>query len=238
MSINNIEKLLEKYNIDIENLDFDALQLDELLYLKKEVELCSDDIFVIDCLNDTIKDNLDYVSSLEELKKYKNLMEQYKLDTSYINKLINRNKKLTCETLEHMDKEDVEYLIFDGELSLTELLFLRKNIYLFQMQKWDIECLDEQINEELDDIDDLEELKKIRNIMEDYGLNIRYINKLICTKELEIDSVYSSTDSLFSCIENMPIEVLENVRAKKKIGEDTSIIDKAIANKKNKNSFL
>ena len=236
---NNIKKILIGYNIDIEELDFDILTLTQLLSLRNEIKIY--DSSLISDIDLVINDKLDELQSVEDINKYKDLMEKYELDTEYINKLLNRNKKLTYENLKQMDKDDVEYLIFDGDLDLNELLLLKKEIFRFQLKTEDVKYLDEQINDELDCIDSLKELKNIRNLMESYSLNLRYINKLICDKDKSIVIADNANDYSISnyneSIEDMPIEVLEKVRLKKKEWEDFSIIDNAIKNKiENKNS--
>ena len=146
-------------NKKIEHKIYDEeLSLEELIDIRskyKEYELSKSDI---DYLDEMINDEIDILDTLQELEEYKEKLSNNNLSTDYINKVINRSYNITLSKIDNMDKEDIEYLIDNGDLDIEKLLRVMYNTKKYNISKDTLSYLEEQIIDKLEEIESEEEL--------------------------------------------------------------------------------
>lgn len=172
-----------KYSMqEIENLLWEEeLNLEQIIDIKKELRDYNLVISDADYLEELLHDCLDCVDTLEELKKIREVFVSENFDTHYVDKLIKRKSPITNDELDLLDKDDLEYYIYDGEehLDLEGLLRVKYNSSKYDYDDFTLEGLDKEIEEEISCIEDIDELERIKKVMIDYEFDIDYISKMI-----------------------------------------------------------
>lgn len=224
---------------DIEDLLYDSeLDLNQIIDLKKNIKKYNFSLEDIEYLEELLNDELDSINELEELENLKKLFIEERFDISYIDKLIKRKGPISNDEIDLLNKEDLEYYINDDGsscLDLDGLLRVKYNSNKYNYTDFDIEILDDNINEMIEEIKDINELEKYKIIMKNYGFSTSFIDKRIYNKK---NGIIEELDdplliSLNDYIASMPMEVLEKVRKDEAANnEGTEIIDRAIITKK------
>lgn len=224
-----------KYNKeDIEHLLYDCdLDLNKIIDIKKNLNESNISLDDREYLEELLNDELDVIDDLNELKKLRQTFIENNFDISYIDKLIKRKNPISDDDIDLLNKEDLEYYIYDGSiyLDLDGLLRVKYNSNKYDYSEFDLNTLDSEINEKIECILDISELENYKAIMKNYGFNTDFIEKRIYNKKHGI--VEESTDPLFIELDNyiasMPREVLNKVREDSIANnEDTEIIDRAL----------
>lgn len=238
----NVEnQILKERKTQIENIIYDGSpDLNELLNIRCEMTNLNFSKSDIDYVNDMINENLDEIETINQLLEIKNKMEKLNLNTKYIDKLIERTKPITINKINQMDKDDLEYIIYDEDLTIEQWIASISRMKKFDFSKSDYDTAYDYLNELLEEIDDIKELNEIKAKMIEENLNIHYIEKLISNiknvKYKEDNGDNSEDNLLFAYLDqtigNLPIEVLvETKKQMIKNNENTEIIDKVLNNK-------
>lgn len=105
-----------------------------------------------------------------------------------------------------MNEKDIKNLIYDEDLSLDELIDIKKNSDKYDLDDFDKECLDDMINEKLEEIDSNKELFKLLKEFNKYKFNIDFISTLIKENIRIRNSIEKYNPSINNIINNNDYE--------------------------------
>lgn len=105
-----------------------------------------------------------------------------------------------------MNEKDIKNLIYDEDLSLDELIDIKKNSEKYELDDFDKECLDDMINEKLEEIDSNKELFKLLKEFNKYKFNIDFISTLIKENIRIRNSIENYNPSINNIINNNDYE--------------------------------
>ena len=105
-----------------------------------------------------------------------------------------------------MNEKDIKNLIYDEDLSLDELIDIKKNSDKYDLDDFDKECLDDMINEKLEEIDSNKELFKLLKKFNKYKFNIDFISTLIKENIRIRNSIEKYNPSINNIINNNDYE--------------------------------
>lgn len=237
------DKLPENINgriAEIKNIIYDeSPDLNILLNILPEMITLNFNKFDIEYVTDMINEYLDEIETINQLEEIKYKMENLNLNTKYVDKLIDRKIPITIDKIIKMDKEDLEYIIYDEDLTIDQWIVVISRMNKFNFNKSDYDIAYDYLNELIEEIEDIKILNEIKEKMLKENLDIKFIDKLIKNIKNGIireDENNSEDKVLFDYldqkIESLPMEVLsETKKQMKKNNENPEIIDKAINNK-------
>lgn len=239
-NLNILDEARKKRKDEIQQKIYDeTLSLDELFEIRKEINSLDFSKFDIDYVEDLINEKLNEFDNVSELEDIKIKMKKSGINTNSIEKLINLKSPLTEEKILNFEKEDLEYIIYDVDLTINQWIVAIAQMKKYDFSKFDYETAYDYLNELIEEIDSLNQLENIREKMKKYKLKTDFITKLIykIKNNVQIDEKLTEEDkALFEYldqrIEELPMEVLVKTK-EKTISEhgDTEILDKAINNK-------
>lgn len=239
-TLNILDEARKKRKDEIQQKIYDeTLSLDELFEIRIEINSLDFSKFDIDYVEDLINEKLNEFDNVSELEDIKIKMKKSGINTNSIEKLINLKSPLTEEKILNFEKEDLEYIIYDVDLTINQWIVAIAQMKKYDFSKFDYETAYDYLNELIEEIDSLNQLENIREKMKKYKLKTDFITKLIYKIKNNVQTDEKLTDeekALFEYldqrIEELPMEVLEKTK-EKTISEngDTEILDKAINNK-------
>ena len=161
---------------NIENLLYNGdLNLDELIGLKedmKEYEFKDSDMEYVDEL---ILEQIDLIEDLNEIIKLK---DRYKSNSNLFDKVINKRNILNIKAIEDMNKEELEYILYDCELSVVDLLRLFTCMKKYDFNDFANETVKDYLKESIED-KELDELKEIRKEALKYNVDTKILDDYI-----------------------------------------------------------
>ena len=161
---------------NIENLLYNGdLNLDELIGLKedmKEYEFKDSDMEYVDEL---ILEQIDLIEDLNEIIKLK---DRYKSNSNLFDKVINKRNILNIKAIEDMNKEELEYILYDCELSVVDLLRLFTCMKKYDFNDFANETVKDYLKESIED-KELDELKEIRKEALKYNADTKLLDDYI-----------------------------------------------------------
>lgn len=239
-TLNILDEARKKRKDEIQQKIYDeTLSLDELFEIRIEINSLDFSKFDKDYVEDLINEKLNEFDNVSELEDIKIKMKQSGINTNNIEKLINLKSPLTEEKILNFEKEDLEYIIYDVDLTINQWIVAIAQMKKYDFSKFDYETAYDYLNELIEEIDSLNQLENIRENMKKYKLKTDFITKLIykIKNNVQTDEKLTEEDKelfeyLDQRIEELPMEVLEKTK-EKTISEngDTEILDKAINNK-------
>ena len=138
-----------------------------------------------------------------------------------------------------MDKEELEKLLYDGDLDLKSLLKLKESMKKFDFSDSDYEYVDDLIIEQIELIDDVNEIKTLKDKYSEYDVSLfdQVIDKkeLLKIKELEemtkeeIQYIYDNELHSFDVV--MFFRLLTVIRKYNFSNDDTNYIIELIKDK-------
>lgn len=239
------DKLSENKNVngrkaEIKRIIYDeSTDLNMLLNILHEMITLNFNKFDIEYVIDMINEHLDEIEAINQLQEIKFKMKDLNLNTKYVDKLIDRKMPITIDRIIKMDKEDLEYIIYDEDLTIDQWIVVISRMNKFNFNKSDYDTAYDYLNELIEEIEDIKILNEVKEKMLKENLDIKFIDKIIKNIKNGIireDENSSEDKVLFDYldqkIESLPMEVLsETKKQMKKNNENTEIIDKAINNK-------
>lgn len=106
-----------------------------------------------------------------------------------------------------MNKEKIEYKLYEEDLNLEELLKLKKNMEQYDFSNSDMEYVDDLIKEQIDLISDINTIRKLKEKYEQYNYDLTFFDK----------AIYMSNLLKTKAIENMTKEELEYIYEKEEL---------------------
>lgn len=158
----------------IKELLYDGdLDLKELINLKedmKEYEFKDSDMKYVDELI------LEQIDLVEDLNKIIKLKEKYKSESDLFDKIIHQRNLINIKEIEDMDQEELEILLYDGDLNTVELLRLYSCMQKYNFDKFDYGTILDYLKEAIED-KNINELAKIKKEAKKYKCDTSIIDK-------------------------------------------------------------
>ena len=149
------------------------LELDELIELKKNMNNFDFNESEKEYINEQILDKIDIIDDVNEIIKLK---EKYKSNSDLFDKIINQRNLINIKEIEDMNKEELEILLYDGDLNAVELLRLYSCMKKYEFDNFDYGTIIDYLREAIEG-KDINELAKIKKEAKKYKCDTSIIDK-------------------------------------------------------------
>lgn len=161
---------------EIENKLYEEdLTLEELLELKEEMKKHSFSDSDYEDVDEMITDSIEVLDT-SEIKELKNKYSKY--DTSLFDKVIYMREICKNKLIEDMTKEELEYILYEEELSAVDILRVYTCMKKYDFSDFDYKHLNNIFEDSIYDMS-LYDLKRVRNESYKYKCDTSIINKYI-----------------------------------------------------------